>query len=118
MSRRSIDVGVSTIGSAPYAERLRAEVGRESPDEGAVEMPEAQDAAAAHAGTAFEQVHAATALVAVGGQVRVPEDSEFCHGDEKDDSICRRPCEAVYGVWPQASYPRTRRGSSVNRTDY
>ena len=118
MSRRSIDVDVSTIGSASYAERLRAEVGRESPDEGAVEMPEAQDAAAAHAGTAFEQVHAATALVAVGGQVRVPEDSEFRHGDERDDSICRRPCEAVCGVWPQASYPRARRGSSVNRTDY
>ena len=118
MSRRSIDLDVSTIGSAPYAEHLRAEVGRESPDEGAVEMPEAQDAAAAYTGAAFEQVHAAATLVAVGGQLRVPEHSEFRHGDERDDSICRRACEAVCGVWPQASYPRARRGSSVNRTDY
>ena len=118
MSRRRIDVDVSTLGSASHAERLRAEVGGESPDEGAVEMREAQDAAAAYARAALEQVHAAAALVAVGGQLRVPEDSEFRQGDERDDSIGRRPCEAVCGVWPQASYPRARRGSSVNRTDY
>src|SRR5919112_713095 len=101
MSRRSIDVEVSTIGSAPYAERRRAEIGRESPDEGAVQMPEAQDAAAAYAGTALEHVHAAAALVAVGGQLRVPEDPEFRHGNERGNSICRRLCEVASAEWPQ-----------------
>ena len=70
----------STIRSAAYAERLGAEVGRESPYERAVEMPEAQDTPAAYASPALEQVHAAAALIAVGGQLRVPEDSEFRHG--------------------------------------
>jgi len=109
-------VDVSTIGSAPYAERLRAEVRRESPDEGTVEMPEAQDAAAAYAGTAFEHVHAAAALIAVGGQLRVPEDSEFRHGDERRRDL---PAPVRGGLRRvEASYPRARRGSSVNGTDY
>jgi hypothetical protein len=118
MSRQRIDVDVSTLGSASHTERLRAEVGRESPDKGAVEMREAQDAAAAYARAALEQVHAAAALVAVGGQLRVPEDSEFRHGDERVASICRRLREVPYAESWQASYLRARRGSSVNGTDH
>jgi hypothetical protein len=118
MSRRSIDVDVSTIGSASHAERLRAEVGRESPDEGAVEMPEAQDAAAAYAGTAFEQVHSAAALIAVGGQVRVPEDPEFRHGMGEATRAAGASARGVRrlaaGIIPTGA-PRF---ESVNGTDY
>jgi len=52
-------------------------------------MSEAQDAATAYACAALEQVHAAAALVAVGRQLRVPEDPEFRHGDESGNSIRR-----------------------------
>jgi hypothetical protein len=82
MSRSGIDADVLIICSAAYTERLSTEVGREAPDEGAVEMCEAEDAAAAYARAAFEQIDAATALIAVGGELRIPKDPEFRHGDE------------------------------------
>ena len=42
-------------------------------------MGEAKDPAAAYAGAALEQVDAAAALIAVGRQLRIPEDAEFRH---------------------------------------
>ena len=39
-------------------------------------MCEAKNAAAPHAGPSLEQIHAAAALVAIGGEVGVAEDAE------------------------------------------
>lgn len=79
--RRSGCLGArrSILGTAADAQRLRAEIGREPPDERAVEMGEAKDTAAAYARAALEQVDSAATLIAVGGQLRVPEDPEFGH---------------------------------------
>jgi hypothetical protein len=46
-------------------------------------MRKAEDAAATHARAALEQVDAATALITVGCQLRIPEDSEFGHWNWK-----------------------------------
>jgi len=66
-SGAGIGSDVSTSRTAANAQRLRAEVRRESPDERAVKMPEAEDAATTHTGAALEQVDSAAALIAVGG---------------------------------------------------
>ena len=78
-SGRCVPAGGTAFRTAPDAQRLRAEIGREAPDERAVKMPEAKDAATADARTALEQVDAAATLVAVGGELRITEDPEFCH---------------------------------------
>ena len=58
---------------------MRAVVCREAPNKGPVEMGEAENATAAYARAALEQVDAATTLIAVGGQLRIPEDSKLGH---------------------------------------
>ena len=78
-----IGAGSFPTGATANAQRLRAEVGREASDERAVEVREAKDAAAAYARATLEQVDASATLVAVGGQLRIPEDSEFRHWDAK-----------------------------------
>ena len=89
-----LDLGVSTGGSTANTEHLSAKVGREPPDERAVQMPEAEDAATTHAGAALQQVHAATALIAVGGHLRIAEDPELCHCRCEVRSSCRRRRDA------------------------
>jgi hypothetical protein len=71
--------GATATSAAANAQHLRAEVGRETPYEGAVEMREAEDAPATHTGAALEHVDTSAALIAIGGQLRVSEDPEFCH---------------------------------------
>ena len=60
----------ASLGTASDAECLRAEVGREPANERSVQVPEAEDPAAAHAGAALQQVHAPAALVTVGRESR------------------------------------------------
>ena len=43
-------------------------------------MREAENASAAHTGTAFQEIHASTALVTVCRQFGVAKDAEFRHG--------------------------------------
>jgi len=59
-------------------------------------MREAEDAAAAYARATFQQVDAATALIAVGGQLRIPEDPEFGHW-MISLAHCRHACESQHG---------------------
>lgn len=89
-SGRGFFGGVAGIGAALHAQHLRAEVGREPSYERAVEMLEAEDAPATHAGAALEQVDAPAALIAIGCQLRVAKDAEFRHNGSEERSAGRR----------------------------
>jgi len=82
LQRTCADAGVAFIvnDSMSLAKRLGAEVSRQAANERTVEVREAQDSAAPYAGTAFQEVHAPAALVAVCRQFGVAEDAEFRHG--------------------------------------
>jgi hypothetical protein len=73
--------------SATNADGLCTKVRGEPAQKRAVQVCETENASAAHASAAFEEVHSATALIAVGGEVGVPEDAEFSHALTKSACI-------------------------------
>jgi hypothetical protein len=62
-----------------HAHVTGAQVGNQAPPPGAMQMRVAEDAATVHADPAFQQVHSATALVAVGADLRAAEELELRH---------------------------------------
>ncbi|MEO6527159.1 MAG: hypothetical protein ABIP93_11080 [Gemmatimonadaceae bacterium] len=74
-----LDPRSSPAGATLHADRCRAEIGGEPPEERAVQMREAENPTAAHAGPALEQIHATAALIAIRGEIGVPEHAEFGH---------------------------------------
>ena len=90
------------------AECLRAEVGRESANERSVQVPEAEDPAAACARAALQEVDTPAAFVTVGRDLGVAEDAEFCHGPPGVPPVLIPP---VYvGGKPRPHYTRPRAG--------
>ena len=76
--RSGSGAGIDVIARpAANAKHLRTKVRREAAHERAVQVREAEDAATAHTGASLEQVDPSTALIAIGGQVRVTEKWRF-----------------------------------------
>lgn len=71
------------MGAALHAYRRRAQVGEQAPQKGTMQMPVAENAAAARAHSALEEVHPTVTLVAVGGHLRTAKDLVFRHGSYK-----------------------------------
>jgi hypothetical protein len=110
-SRTSAGVRSSIAGAALDAERLGTEIGRKTPEERAVQVREAENAAASDARAPFEQIHSAAALIAVRGQIGIAEDAEFCHQRERGRTTGRpsfavQRVDARIGVWQRASRER------------
>ena len=115
-SGRGVIGAVTGTSAAANAEHLRAEVGRETSYERAVEMREAEDAPATHTCAALEQVDTSAALIAIGGQLRVSKDPEFRHRPCKCSACRHHAAGRPHALVEQASYPRMRRGSTDART--
>ena len=69
----------AATGTAAHADAGCAKIHHQSPHEGAVEVLLAENAPALRADAALDEVHAAAALIAVRGDLRVAEDLELGH---------------------------------------
>jgi hypothetical protein len=78
---RTCTTGITTTsgitGTALHADGSRSQIREQTPQPGAVQMPIAQDSAAARAHSTLEQVYPPATLVAIGGHLRAEKDLEF-----------------------------------------
>ena len=78
-----------TPSAALHAVRCRANICQEAPQPGAVQVPVAQDSAAARAHPTLEQVDPSATLIAIGEHLRTAKDLVLHHGPYKMRVIMR-----------------------------